>query len=67
MKWWQFRTGTYPGEVTITNATSEQCRVTIPKDAIAGQTIHIIFQVTDDGAPSLTRYQRVIVTVRQNR
>lgn len=67
MKWWQFRTGTYPGEVAINSATSEQCRVTIPKDAIAGQTIHIIFEVTDDGAPSLTRYRRVIVTVRENR
>ena len=67
IKWWQFRTGTYPGEVAITNATSEQCRVTIPKDAKVGQTIHIILEVTDDGAPALTRYQRVIVTVRENR
>ncbi|HEY0744809.1 MAG TPA: nucleoside hydrolase-like domain-containing protein [Chryseosolibacter sp.] len=62
--WWQFKTGTYPNEVTIANATSEQCRVTIPKDAKAGQTIHIILEARDDGAPTLTRYQRVVVTVR---
>jgi hypothetical protein len=67
MKWWQLPAGTYPGEVTVTDATSLQCRVTIPKDALAGQTIHIILQVTDDGKPMLTRYQRVIVTVRENR
>ena len=64
IKWWQFRVGTYPGEVKISNATSEQCRVTIPKDAVAGQTIHMILEASDDGTPALTRYQRVIVTVR---
>ena len=66
-KWWQFRAGTYPSEVAITNATSRQCRVTVPEDAIAGQTIHIILEVTDNGTPALTRYQRVIITVRGNR
>ena len=67
IKWWQFHVGTYAGEVAITDATSEQCRVTIPKDAKPGQTIHIILEVTDDGTPTLTRYRRVIVTVRENR
>jgi hypothetical protein len=67
IKWWQFRVGTYPAEVAILNATSEQCRVTIPKDAVAGQTIHMILEARDDGAPALTRYQRVVVTVRESR
>jgi len=66
VRWWQFRAGTYPGEVTISNATSGQCRVTIPKDAGAGQTIHMILQAKDDGTPTLTRYQRIIITVREN-
>jgi hypothetical protein len=30
----------------------------------AGNTIHLILEVTDDGIPNLTRYQRVIITVR---
>jgi hypothetical protein len=67
LRWWQFRVGTYPGEVTILNATSEQTRVTIPKDAVAGQTIHMILEAKDDGTPALTRYQRVVVTVRETR
>ena len=67
IRWWQFPAGTYPGRVTMTSATSAQCRVTIPKDAIAGQTIHIILEVTDDGTPALTRYRRAVITVRENR
>ena len=67
IKWWQFKAGTYPNDVSIQNANEEHCRVVIPKDAVAGQTIHLILQATDDGVPSLTRYQRVIVTVRESR
>lgn len=65
IKWWQFRVGTYANEVTIENETAEQCRVTIPQDAKAGHTIHIILEATDEGTPKLTRYQRVIVSVRE--
>jgi len=67
IKWWQFKAGTYPNDVSIQNANEEHCRVVIPKDAVAGQTIHLIFEATDDGVPSLTRYQRVIITVRESR
>jgi hypothetical protein len=65
VKWWQFKVGTYVNDVAISNASAEQCRVTIPSDAKAGQTIHLILEATDDGTPTLTRYQRVIVTVRE--
>jgi hypothetical protein len=64
IKWWQFHVGSYSKQVTISNPTSPQAEVLIPKDAIAGQTIHIIIQATDNGSPALTRYQRVIITVR---
>jgi len=67
IKWWQFKAGTYPNDVSIQNANEEHCRVVIPKDAVAGQTIHLILEATDDGVPSLTRYQRLIVTVRESR
>jgi hypothetical protein len=36
----------------------------MPTDAVRGQTINLILQVTNDGAPPLTRYQRVVVTCR---
>lgn len=64
MRWWQFRVGTYPKEVSIANSTSAQTEVDIPNDAVSGQTIHVILEATDDGSPSITRYQRVVITVR---
>jgi Protein of unknown function (DUF1593) len=63
VKWWQF-TGSYSGKVLISNPGDLKTEVTIPKDAVAGQTIHLILEATDNGTPSLTSYQRVIVTVR---
>jgi hypothetical protein len=39
-------------------------QVQIPQDAAPGQTIHLIGEVTDLGKPALTRYTRVIATVR---
>ena len=62
-KWWQFHVGTYPNAVGISNANTTQAKVLIPKDAIPGQTIHLILEATDDGSPALTRYQRVIITI----
>jgi hypothetical protein len=65
VKWWQYNdAGTYPGDVTIADASATETTFRVPDDATAGQTIHLILEVTDDGAPSLTRYQRVVVTVR---
>jgi hypothetical protein len=64
-KWWQFQVGSYPGKVVISNPNSLQTKVLIPNDAVGGQTIHIIFEATDNGTPSLTRYQRVIITVKK--
>ncbi len=63
-KWWQFQVGTYPDKITISNENTTQAKILIPKNATSGQTIHIILEVTDDGSPSLTTYQRVVVTVK---
>jgi hypothetical protein len=63
-KWWQFQTGTYSEKAMISNPGSIQTLIEIPKDAVTGQTLHIILEATDNGSPSLTRYQRVIITVR---
>lgn len=64
VKWWQFQVGSYPNKVIISNPASLQIKLTVPKDAIAGQTIHVILEATDNGTPSLNSYQRVVVTVR---
>ena len=64
IKWWQFQSGSYPNKVVISNPDSAQAEVLIPKDAVGGQTIHLILEATDNGTPSLTKYQRVIITVK---
>jgi hypothetical protein len=63
VKWWQFRTGTYPGHITFSNNESVSTEVIIPSDAVTGQTIHLILEATDNGSPALKSYQRIIVTV----
>jgi hypothetical protein len=64
VRWWHYQdAGTFPGEVLIPSATSLDTTFQIPGDAQPGQTIHVILEATDSGTPSLTRYQRVIVTV----
>ena len=62
-EWWYYKEpGTYNGNVTIDNPTSQQSYVNIPLDA-ENTEIHIILSVTDNGNPSLTRYKRVIISV----
>jgi hypothetical protein len=65
IKWWQFMVGSYPGKIDISNANAASTKVHIPKDAVPGQTIHIILEASDNGSPALTSYQRVIVTVKK--
>ena len=56
--------GTYRGEpVIIADTASARASFTVPR-VDAGQTVHVVLVVTDEGAPPLTRYQRVIVTVK---
>jgi len=63
--WWQYlEAGTYPNAVKINNANCLDAGMLMPADAVHGQTINLILQVTNDGTPPLTRYQRVVVTCR---
>lgn len=63
--WWQYREpGTYKGEVAVRDADRAVASLQIPADAKAGETIHLIAEVTDSGKPPLTRYARVVVTVK---
>jgi hypothetical protein len=62
-RWWQYPSGTYKGEVSISNPSANEAVFKVPSDAKAGETLHIILQGTDSGQPALTRYQRVVITV----
>jgi hypothetical protein len=48
--------------VTFGDARAARTSVTLPAEA-AGQSVHLIVVVTDDGSPALTRYARVVVKV----
>ena len=61
---WQFQVGTYWSKVEIANPESLKTEVVIPEDAVPGQTIHLMLEATDQGTPALTRYQRVILQIK---
>jgi hypothetical protein len=62
--WWQYReAGTFDDSINIETPTINTTTAVIPESARTGETIHVILQVTDDGVPNLTRYQRVIITI----
>lgn len=64
VKWWQYQeAGTYAGRTAVADPDKAATWLTVPADAPIGSTIHLILEVTDDGTPSLTSYQRVVITV----
>jgi hypothetical protein len=63
--WWQYGDAdTYPGTVAFSATDTLTTAFQVPQDATSGQTIHAVIQVTDNGAPPLTSFQRVIVTIK---
>lgn len=50
------------GNIKLENAKASTTSFVAPKTDKA-KTVHLILQVTDNGVPNLTRYQRVIVNV----
>lgn len=63
-QWWHYmEAGTFQGVVQIQNSETTDASFVIPDEGSVGDTIHLIFQVSDGGNPKLTRYQRVIVEV----
>ena len=64
LSWWRLAAAnSYAGEVSIARPNSASSTVDVPADALPGETIHLVFQATDDAPLPLTRYQRIIVTV----
>lgn len=59
--------GTYKGPVSFRPYAPNMYEVPFTAPIVSSeQTIHFILKVTDKGVPALTRYERVIVTVRPN-
>ena len=64
LKFWQYKeVGTCKEEAVITQK-GNNAEIMIPAAAKKGETIHIIVEAEDNGSPALTRYQRVVLTVK---
>ncbi|MBP8156268.1 MAG: DUF1593 domain-containing protein [Leadbetterella sp.] len=64
IKFWQYHeVGTSKEKVEIA-AKGNIGKIQIPQNAKSGDTFHIIVEGKDNGVPSLTRYQRVVLRVR---
>lgn len=49
--------------INIDGNDTPQCRLVIPSSITAGNTIHLILEITDNGKPALTSYKRVIIEI----
>jgi hypothetical protein len=64
IRWWQYEEAdSYGGSVEIQNSDKQISSFKVPADAKKGDNIHIVCEVTDNGAPQLTRYQRVVIEI----
>jgi hypothetical protein len=65
LRWWRWKdVDTYPGEVTLSNPAAPTLEFRLPEGATPGQVIQFVLEATDSGQPALTRYQRVVVSVK---
>ena len=63
-KWWQYyEADSYNGNIKIMKNGQQETSFIVPDNVRRGETIHIVCEVTDNGTPQLTRYQRVVVEV----
>lgn len=60
-KWWIMpEAGNCSEKITISDNHSSSIKLSIPGES-DGQTFHVICEVTDNGKPNLTSYQRIVV------
>jgi len=65
-RWWQFKdAGSCTESISIENATAPEASLIVPALVKTGSTLHVVCEVKDHGVPQLTRYQRVIIKVKQ--
>lgn len=64
LRFWQYKeVGTCKDEVLI-KQKGHTAEITLPASAKSGDTIHIIVEAEDGGLPALTRYCRVVLTLK---
>jgi Cellulose-binding protein Sde0182, C-terminal domain len=64
-RWWQYgEADSYDGAVEINDAGKQDASFIVLDNAGKGKTIHLICEVTDNGTPKLTRYQRVVFNIQ---
>jgi hypothetical protein len=62
--WWLYQEpSSYPGKVNIQNSSTEEVAIMVPEDS-GGHALHIIFELSDNGAPPLKSYRRVVIHVQ---
>ncbi len=64
VKWHQFVVDPFEGKVSVDNPDSPITTLVIPENAQSGDNIHIVLEGVDNGSPALTRYHRVIISIR---
>jgi len=62
-KWWRYADADSTEAKTPIAQDSARTGASFTAPNEPGKTIHIILEVTDDGAPPLTRYQRIVFTI----
>ncbi|MGA9650541.1 nucleoside hydrolase-like domain-containing protein [Pedobacter sp.] len=63
--WWEYQDADSNHDVVRLKGNFKQkAYFIVPSEAKAGNTIHIICEVSDNGTPKLTRYQRVVLTIQ---
>lgn len=63
IKWYELG-GNKEISLQLNKDNTEQVEITIPKNAVKDQRFTVISEVTDSGVPALTRYQRMVISVR---
>lgn len=62
-RWWVYwEASALDQDLPIEDAGSQRASLRVPASA-AGKSIHVILEVSDDGAPSLVSYRRLLVDV----
>ena len=60
--WFYYKeAGNYSGGITINNSSAKEASVTLPSNFKAGDEVHVILKVADNGNPSLTSYRRIVI------
>jgi len=62
-RWWVYEEAGTLTESPSLESDGFDATLTLPATAEAGQRAVVVLEVTDDGAPSLTRYAQFVVTV----